>query len=114
MSYLYLETLSNAYHHQVDSVEIFREIITSSDFFLTNLVNAFSKVVSMKDFKGSWSLKKTCNTIYLESKHPLTYWEPFIYTHECKDTEIAYFKVDENLIDNLPDAYLGIVRAILV
>ena len=29
------------------------------------------------------------------------------YTHECKNDEIAYFKVDENLIGILPDNYLG-------
>ena len=30
-----------------------------------------------------------------------------LYTHECKDDEIAYFKVDVNLIGSLPDSYLG-------
>ena len=34
----------------------------------------------------------------------------FFYTHECKEDEIAYFKVDVNLIDNLENAYLGYVR----
>ena len=29
------------------------------------------------------------------------------YTHECKNDEITYFKVDENLIGILPDTYLG-------
>ena len=29
------------------------------------------------------------------------------YTHECKDDEIAYFKVDVNLINILPGDYLG-------
>ena len=31
------------------------------------------------------------------------------YTHECKDDEIAYFKVDFNLIGSLPDDYVGSV-----
>ena len=31
----------------------------------------------------------------------------FFYTHECKNDEIAYFKVDINLIDRLPYDYLG-------
>ena len=30
-----------------------------------------------------------------------------IYNHECEDDQIAYFKVDVNLIDFLPDNYLG-------
>ena len=30
-----------------------------------------------------------------------------LYTHECENDEIAYFKVDVNLIRSLPDAYLG-------
>ena len=30
-----------------------------------------------------------------------------IFTHECEDDQIAYFKVDVNLIDILPDTYLG-------
>ena len=29
------------------------------------------------------------------------------YTHECNNEEIAYFKVDVNLIDILPSAFLG-------
>ena len=29
------------------------------------------------------------------------------YTHECENDEIAYFKVDVNLIGSLPNAYLG-------
>ena len=29
------------------------------------------------------------------------------YTHECKDDEIAYFKVDVNLISSAPHTYLG-------
>ena len=32
------------------------------------------------------------------------------YTQQCKDDEIAYFKVDVNLIGFLPDDYLGNVR----
>ena len=35
--------------------------------------------------------------------------EQFIYTHECNDTEIAYFKVDVNLIAGLDCSYLGLV-----
>ena len=31
----------------------------------------------------------------------------FIHTYECKDNEVAYFKVDVNLIRKLPVAYLG-------
>ena len=35
--------------------------------------------------------------------------EQFIYTHECNDNEIAYFKVDMNLNHGLDDSYLGSV-----
>ena len=49
----------------------------------------------------------------LESSHP---FKPpnsvfddnqMFYTHECKEDEIAYFKVDVNLIGSLPYNYLG-------
>ena len=35
--------------------------------------------------------------------------EQFFYTRECKDNEIAYFKVDVNLIAGLDCSYLGLV-----
>ena len=66
----------------------------------------------IKDFYDDWSIEETCDTVTLESSHPL---KPpnslnngrIFYTHECKDDQIAYFKVDVNLIDILPDTYLG-------
>ena len=73
-------------------------------------------------------MKKTCDTLELESSHPLIpsaaridtfghqpiFGKPHVfYTHECKNDEIAYFKVDVNLIGSLPDAYLGNVSKIL-
>ena len=58
-----------------------------------------------------WSIEKTCDTVTLESSHPFKhpdYKNQLVsYTHECKDDEIAYFKVDVNLISSLPDTYLG-------
>ena len=64
------------------------------------------------DFYDNWSIEKTCDTVKLESSHPLkpTNREQSIrifYTHKCKNDEIAYFKVDVNLIDSLPLTYLG-------
>ena len=64
------------------------------------------------DFYHDWSIKETCDTVTLESSHPFRdsnyFGNSFIfYTHECKDDEIAYFKVDVNLIGFLPDNYLG-------
>ena len=38
---------------------------------------------------------------------PSTDHKQVFYTHECEDDEIAYFKVDLNLIDSLPEIYLG-------
>ena len=38
---------------------------------------------------------------------PSTDHKQVFYTHECEDDEIAYFKVDLNLIDSLPVSYLG-------
>ena len=35
--------------------------------------------------------------------------EQFFYTYECKSNEIAYFKVEVNLIGGLDDSYLGLV-----
>ena len=64
------------------------------------------------DFYDDWSIKETCDTVTLESSHPMkpSYYLGFqimIYNHECKDDQIAYFKVDVNLIDILPNDYLG-------
>ena len=57
-------------------------------------------------------MERTCDTVTLESSHPLKppkseSKQQMFYTHGCKDDEIAYFKVDVNLIANLPNAYLG-------
>ena len=61
----------------------------------------------IKDFYDNWSIEKTCDTVTLESSHPLTRpHDGMFYTHECKDDEIAYFKVDVNLIDK-SDNHLG-------
>ena len=54
----------------------------------------------------------------LESSHPLRppassissiVDEQFFYTHECKNNEIAYFKVAVNLIARTDQTYLGFV-----
>ena len=63
----------------------------------------------MKDFYGDWSIEKTCDTVTLE----LNYSDgQLFYTHVCKDDEIAYFKVDRNMISAFPNMYLGKVRKI--
>ena len=65
------------------------------------------------DFYDNWSIEETCDKVTLESSHPLKppnsieSSERMFYTHECKDDKIAYFKVDMNLIDITPNAYLG-------
>ena len=64
------------------------------------------------DFYHDWSIKETCDTVTLESSHPLKPSKSgktglMIFTHECEDDQIAYFKIDVNLIDILPDNYLG-------
>ena len=59
----------------------------------------------IKDFYDNWSIEKTCDTVTLESSHPLPYVDiavEMFFTYECEDDEIAYFKVDVNLI-GLPD-----------
>ena len=47
----------------------------------------------------------------MESSHPLRPisrdYKQMFYTHECKDDQTAYFKVNVNLIDSLPRTYLG-------
>ena len=53
-----------------------------------------------------------CDTVTLESSHPFksSNFEDsrrMLYTHECKDDEIAYFRVNVNLIGSLPNSYLG-------
>ena len=69
------------------------------------------------DFYDDWSIKETCDTVTLESSHlikPSKFRNlkvrQMFYTQQCKDDEIAYFKVDVNLIGFLPDDYLGNVR----
>ena len=59
-------------------------------------------------------MEKTCDTVTLESSHPLrppnsVNNKHFFYTHECKDDEIAYFKVDVNLISSLPRLYIAYI-----
>ena len=68
----------------------------------------------IKDFYGRWSIEAACDSITLESAHPLlppitTFGlnDLLLYTNECNNDEIAYFKVDVNLIEKLPWAYLG-------
>ena len=66
----------------------------------------------VKDFYDDWSIEETCDTVTLESSHPwrsLNYYgdSEMVYTHECKNDEIVYFKVDVNLIDIIPQAVLG-------
>jgi len=60
----------------------------------------------IKDFYDDWLIKETCDTVILESSHPLKTSRQMFYTYECKDDEIAYFKVDVNLIEPFPYAYL--------
>ena len=33
----------------------------------------------------------------------------FLHTHECKENEIAYFKIDLNMIEDAPYSFLGLV-----
>ena len=68
----------------------------------------------IKDFHGRWSIDAACDSVTLESAHPLippitTFGlnDLLLYTHECSKDEIGYFKVDVNLIEKLPYAYLG-------
>ena len=74
----------------------------------------------IKDFHDRWSIRETCDSVTLESSHPLyedtvESWTlpsrdvQLLHTYECKDNEVAYFKVDVNLIKLLPKVYLGIV-----
>ena len=66
-------------------------------------------------FYGTWLIEETCNSVKLDSSHPINSgaaYAPhgkFFHTHECKNDEIAYFKVDVNLIDGSPNANLGLV-----
>ena len=54
----------------------------------------------IEDFYDNWSIEKTCDTVTLESSHSLPLNQRgMFYTYECKDDEIAYFKVDLNLIE---------------
>ena len=68
----------------------------------------------IKDFHGRWTIEAACDSVTLESAHPLIppittfgFNDVLFYTYECSYDEIAYFKVDVNLIEKLPWAYLG-------
>ena len=67
----------------------------------------------MKDFYGRWSIRETCDSVTLESSHPhledsvFAHPAQILHTYECKDDQVAYFKVDVNLIGKIPQAYLG-------
>ena len=62
----------------------------------------------IKDFYHDWTIEKTCDTITLESSITAKdYIKEMFYTHECKDDEIAYFKVDDNRILNSFPGNLG-------
>ena len=72
----------------------------------------------IKDYYGRWSIERKCDSVILQSSHPLRppassisslINEHFFYTHECKNNEIAYFKVDVNLIARSDRTYLGLV-----
>ena len=77
-----------------------------------------SKDNLLTDFYGRWTIESKCDSVILESSHP---WRPpaskvssyvdeqLFYTYECKSYEIAYFKVDMNLIGGLDDSFLGSV-----
>ena len=73
----------------------------------------FQKDNSIEDFYFDWTIEKTCDTITLESSRPLHLGftemdgKEMFYTHECKDDEIAYFKVDVNRIFNSFSGNLG-------
>ena len=74
-------------------------------------------------FYGTWLIEETCNSVKLDSSHPINPGAgkvlaenddifphgKFFHTHECKNDEIAYFKVDVNLIQSSPMGYLGLV-----
>ena len=69
----------------------------------------------IKDIHGRWSIRESCDSVTLESSHPhledsdFAHPAQIVHTYECKNNEVAYFKVDINLISVLPDGYLGIV-----
>ena len=92
---------------------IFIGLISSHLFSWQKTSNGHSwKDNLIGDFYDDWSIEETCDTVTLESSHPLRPSKilksaEMIFTHECKDDKIAYFKVDVNLIDILPSTFLG-------
>ena len=69
----------------------------------------------IQDFYDDWSIEETCDTVTLESNLDNGLFAgdtQLFHTYECNDDKIAYFKVERNLIDELPDNYLGKVRKI--
>ena len=94
-------------------ISIFIGLISSHLFSWQKTSNGHSwKDNLIGDFYDDWSIEETCDTVTLESSHPLRppntiTVQTIFYTHECKDDKIAYFKVDVNLIGSLPSAYLG-------
>ena len=96
-------------HNYFSRLEVFFDIT----FKVINPSEHSWKDDSIQDFYDNWSIDATCDTVTLESSHPTPksgFSQHMFYTHECKDDEIAYFKVNVNLISSLPDTYLGNVR----
>ena len=106
--------LPTSYHQDISSSTSVTNIhvtIQSHNLWLINPNEHPWKDNLIKDFYDDWSIEKTFDTVTLESRHPMkpSYFgtSEMFYTHECENDEIAYFKVDVNLIGSLPNAYLG-------
>ena len=95
--------------------------ITDVNHTQNNVDNNVSSYTIDK-FYGTWLIEETCNSVKLDSSHPVYPGGAiemendnqfpngkFFHTYECKNDEIAYFKVDVNLIGSSPMANLGLV-----
>ena len=118
----YFETLISNFFESIDlCIEKNITCITDANHSQKDVYFNVSSYTIDK-FYGTWLIEETCNSVKLDSSHPINPGRAalgenadifphgkFFHIHECKNNEIAYFKVDVNLIQSSPWANLGLV-----
>ena len=116
----YFETLISNFFESIDlCIEKNITCITDANHSQKDVYRNVSSY-TIDQYYGTWLIEETCNSVKLNSSHPMKPGinpdfddifpnEKFFHTHECQNNEIAYFKVDVNLIGSSPMANLGLV-----
>ena len=118
--YFSLTLISNFFETIDSCIEDDIACITDADHWQKDVYDNVSSY-KIDKFYSTWRIEETCHSVKLDSSHPLQPGRPmevksdylnpdgkFFYTYECKNDEIAYFKVDVNLIGDSQNANLGL------